>query len=397
MKRYVSEKVRYLRQHAPGDEHVLVIPGERDGCEEGERSRIYSIRSPLVSRAAGYRVLLRLGALERVLERERPDVIESGDPYQVAWRVLRTGATLGIPVLGFYHSHFPEVAVRSARKFLGRAGTEILLEGAQRYVRRLYNRFSRTLVPSPALGELLTSWGVRRVAETDLGVDIATFHPGASGAGTVRGELGITPEARLLLYVGRLAPEKNTRTLCAAFRLLAEREPALYHLLVVGDGDEHRQLEQLGMDLAGKAARQPEVWRDGAVRHLAPGLSWLPYCGDSARLAALYAAADLLVHPGIQETFGLVALEAQACGTPVVGIHGSYMDRIIHTGQATWAREISPAALAGAIMANSEHPPEPRGPALAAQIARRYAWEMVFQRLFAVYREEIETYPRPFV
>ena len=53
--------------------------------------------------------------------------------------------------------------------------------------------------------------------------------------------------------------------------------------------------------------------------------------------------------PGVQETFGLVALESQACGTPVVGIRGSYMDRIICHDQKSWAQENSPEALADAI------------------------------------------------
>ena len=73
------------------------------------------------------------------------------------------------------------------------------------------------------------------------------------------------------------------------------------------------------------------------------------YCAEPRRLAALYRAADLFVHPGVQETFGLVTLEAQACGTPVIGIRGSYMDRIIHSDQALWARENSAEALAAAI------------------------------------------------
>ena len=60
-----------------------------------------------------------------------------------------------------------------------------------------------------------------------------------------------------------------------------------------------------------------------------PNVTWMRYCTDSFDLARYYRAADLFVHPGTQETFGLVALESQACGTPVVGIRGSYMDRII--------------------------------------------------------------------
>ena len=72
VKRYVSEKVRHIRERTAGDEHVLIIPGERDEVIQGERSRVYTIKSPLISRTSRYRVLLRLEAVGAVLERERP-------------------------------------------------------------------------------------------------------------------------------------------------------------------------------------------------------------------------------------------------------------------------------------------------------------------------------------
>ena len=86
MKRYVGEKVRYVREHTAGGEHVLIVPGEVDECLIAERSRTYFIASPLISRTSRYRVLLRLEAIERILEKEQPDIIECGDPYQVAWK-----------------------------------------------------------------------------------------------------------------------------------------------------------------------------------------------------------------------------------------------------------------------------------------------------------------------
>jgi alpha-1,6-mannosyltransferase len=386
VKRYVSEKVRYLREHTVDDEHILIIPGEADGVEVGERSRVYTIASPLISRTSRYRVLLRLGEIERVLERERPDVIECGDPYQVAWKAIHSGGALGIPVVGFYHSHFPEAYLRSAQKFLGATATEFLLDFSRRYVRALYNRFALTLVPSPALGEVLTRCGVTNVAQTDLGVDTTIFHPDDADVARTRERLNVAPGTRLLMYAGRLAPEKNTRTLCEAFLGVERSAPGRFHLLVVGDGHERAPLAQLARDLGGDQtlATPPQV---------ASALSWVPYCADSTQLADYYRAADLFVHPGVQETFGLVTLEAQACGTPVVGIRGSYMDRIIHSGQSHWAAENSPASLAAAILETAGHPPALSRAELGGQIAGRYSWARVFTRLFDLYRDVME-HPR---
>ena len=163
----------------------------------------------------------------------------------------------------------------------------------------------------------------------DLGVNVEIFRPQPNDAAVTRESLGIPPERCLLLYVGRLAQEKNTQTLFAAFELLSRRDPQRYHLLIVGDGLQRAELRGLQKRIG---------W-----------VTWRQYCTDSEELARLYRAADLLVHPGVQETFGLTALESQACGTPVVGIRGSYMDRIIFGGQEHWARENSVPALAEAI------------------------------------------------
>lgn len=372
VKRYVSEKVRHIRERTEGDAHVLIIPGGRDEIIDGERSRVYTIKSPLISRTSRYRVLLRLERIEEILMKERPDLVESGDPYQVAWKAVHSGAALRIPVVGFYHSHFPEAYVRTARKYCGPLITEMFMDLSRRYVRSLYNRFERTLVPSPALGAVLAGWGVRNLTHLDLGVDTGAFRPQAAPGEVVRAEWGIPRDRTLLLYVGRLAQEKNTRTLFAAFRRLQRRYPGRFHLFVVGDGLQRTELLEL------QKATQ--------------AVTWLDYCADAGRLAALYRAADLFVHPGVQETFGLVTLEAQACGTPVIGIRGSYMDRIIHSDQTLWARENSAVALAAAIEETSRQDLKHSGECVSRLVSAQYSWEQVFTRMFDLYREVIQSY-----
>jgi alpha-1,6-mannosyltransferase len=136
--------------------------------------------------------------------------------------------------------------------------------------------------------------------------------------------------------------------------------------LVVGDGLQRGELLELEE-------------RSGAV-------TWRQYCADSEELARLYRAADLLVHPGVQETFGLTALESQACGTPVVGIRGSYMDRIIFGSQEHWARENSVPALAEA-MATAAAIKLRSAPTVAEGVREHYAWPVVFEKLFRLYDE----------
>jgi alpha-1,6-mannosyltransferase len=366
VKRYISEKIAWMRRARPDDRHVLIIPGEQNACRDDGLARTYTIRSPLVSRTARYRALLNLTAVEEILEKERPDVIESGDPYQVAWKALASGDALGIPVVAFYHSHFPEAYLRTIDKFFGHIAVDITRDIARRYVRELYNRFAATIVPSPALARLLQDWGVRNTRLGELGVDTALFHAKADPDETrqVRAALDIADDQILLLYVGRLAPEKNVTTLFDAF---AQLDASRFALVVVGDGSERRHLAR--------------------VRERNENVHWLPYQGDGRQLARLYRAADLFVHPGVQETFGLVALESQASGTPVVGIRGSYMDRIIFTDQEHWAAENSPNALAEAIRVMAKRDLATEGRAAAARVHQFYGWDRVFERLFGVYAE----------
>ncbi len=374
MKRYLEQKVAYVRAHQPGDSHVLIIPGENTAVSGDERARVYTIAGPLISRTSRYRALMNLNLVEEILERERPDIIESGDPYQIAWKAVASGRALGIPAIGFYHSHFPEAYIRSVAKFFGRLSVEIAEEISRKYVCALYNRFEHTLVPSPALAQLLTDWGVENVVNTDLGVDVEIFRPDGRDDRSLRTEMGIPLDRTLLLYVGRLAAEKNVKTLFAAFERLNAMHPGRFHLLAVGDG-----------------TRRADLLRTQATTG---AVSWLAYCGESRDLARIYRAADLFVHPGVLETFGLVTLEAQACGTPVVGIRGSYMDRIIFTNQVHWAGENTPEALAEGIRAVSERDLTVEGAEASRVVRERYSWSTIFDRLFSVYRSTIAQYTK---
>lgn len=367
VKRYVHEKINWIQTESPNDEHILVIPGAKTEMFAGDRSRIYSIRSPVVSRSARYRALLNLHAVAQIVERERPDIIESSDPYQVGWKATSVGRSLRIPVVGFYHSHFPEAHLQGPASFL--------LPAARKYVRNLYNRFDATLVPSRELAGILEDWGVHNVRTVKLGVNPKIFSPLPNDRIETRRSLDVAQDRKLLLYVGRLAPEKNTDLLFAAFKILAKQRPNCFALLVIGSGPEGKKLSQL----------QAET---GSVK-------WIPYCTDSLELARFYRAADAVVHPGRRETFGLVALESQACGTPVIGIRGSRLDQIILHEQESWAMENTPQALASAIEDFFQKDLAAIGNIAAQAVAEQYSWPRVFDGLFCIYRDVCTKYREP--
>ena len=370
VRRYVAEKASHLE--AGGHRHVLIIPGEKtERRVEGSRTT-YTIESPLVSRTARYRALLNLALIEEALEREQPDLIESGDPYQVAWKALASGRALGIPTVGFYHSHFPDAVLRSVAKYFGSISVMMAEEIGRRYVTALYNRFERTLVPSQGLSSLLRHWGLENIETLELGVDTGIFYPDLGRGSAARQKLGWPDGRCILLYVGRLNPDKNVRRLIETFELLHQTDPGRFHLAVVGDGMLRGALHRL--------------------RSETDEVSWIQYCRGAEDLADIYRAADLFVHPGVKETFGLVTLESQACGTPVVGISGSYMDAINFSGLHNWSSADDAVALAEAIRNAAKADPAAAGLSAALYVAAKYDWQAVFARLFAIYREVIASY-----
>jgi alpha-1,6-mannosyltransferase len=372
VKRYLHEKIDYIQKQAPDDKHVLIVPGAKSVVQKHGQSRIYTVRSPLVSRAAQYRALLNLRAVEEILTREHPDIIESGDPYQLGWRAVKVGRSLKIPVIGFYHSHFPEAYLRSSAKLLGKIATRRVMKLSRAYVRKLYNQHATTLVASERLAQVLRDWGVHSVRVLSLGVNTDIFRPDKSHAEQTRKSLGVSSDRKLVLFVGRLAKEKNTARLFRAFDVLDQRRPDEFHLVVIGDGPERVQLRKL--------------------QTRCTNVSWIRYCADPRELARFYQAADFFVHPGVQETFGLVALESQACATPVVGIRGSAMDDLILHEQNDWALENSHQALADAIERFAAKRLSTLGKKAAERVAQLHAWPRVFERLFCIYREVCANY-----
>jgi alpha-1,6-mannosyltransferase len=367
VKRYISEKRRHVVEQTR-DEHHLIIPGATTRYERDGRLHLHTIRSARLdffSRyPSRYRLILNTKLVLDLLDDIRPDVIESGDPYHLAWTCLRAGTQLHAPVFGFYHSHFPEAYLRTALKYGGTWLRDAVMNYAQDYIVKLYGLFTATLVPSEHLRQVLYGWGVTNTVTLNLGVDTDVFRPAPRDA-ALRDELGLPRHRKVLLYVGRLSPEKNIGLLLAAFEALDARHPSQYHLVIVGDGPLRRILP--------------------ATRHRTGALTWRSYIQDNALLSRYYHAADLFIHPGVCETFGLVVLEAQACGLPCVGISGSFMDANVMVGLDQWAKRNDPEDLADAIERFEHLDLEALGAEASRLVQARFAWRKVFARQWDLY------------
>jgi alpha-1,6-mannosyltransferase len=150
--------------------------------------------------SGGYRLPLRRGAMARVLAGLAPDLIESGDPYRVAWAARDAARRRGCAAVAYCHSNLASMARLAAGPRFGATAAR----WAQRYARRVYDGFDLVLAPSRSMAAHLADWGVARVACQPLGVDTRAFHPtradrrgGCGTAGRRRRACSSTPGASL--------------------------------------------------------------------------------------------------------------------------------------------------------------------------------------------------------
>ncbi len=231
---------------------------------------------------------LRLASL---LSANRPDLIHVATEGPLGWAALVAAATLGVPVASSFHTNFDQYL---AHYSLG--GFERV---ASAYLRWFHNQTAVTLVPTESTRRRLLADGFQRVEVWSRGVDPDHFHPRHRDE-ALRRDLNLNGEDVLLLYVGRLAYEKNLPALMSAFARLRRQTTGQRVLLgLVGDGPLAAGL---------RAQQPPDVVFAGEQHGLA--------------LARWFASADVFAFPSLSETFGNVVLEAQAAGLPVVAFDG---------------------------------------------------------------------------
>ncbi len=191
------------------------------------------------------------------------------------------------------------------------------------------------------------------MAYQPLGVDADVFTPERRRE-DLRQRLGLAPDVRLLAYAGRFAGEKNLPVLIDAFAKLGPG----YHLLLLGGGKSRRA---------------------------ADNVTKLPYRRNSIELAEWLASVDALVHAGTAETFGLVILEAMACGRPVVGVRRGAVPELVDETVGVLAERADPTLFALAVRELYDRDLAPLGEAARARVLARYTWQQAMQVQQAAY------------
>ncbi len=236
----------------------------------------------------------------------RPDILHVATEFAMGNTGVRLAREHGVPVIASAHTDYERYASRYNLDWLMGAGWS--------YLRWFYGRANRVLCPSREYERHLNLRGVRHTGIWTRGVDLDTFSP-VHRSDEVRSSLDIAPDQPLVLYVGRLAAEKNLELLLQAWQRLAGRRHNA-RLVIVGTGPLEPAL----------VAAAP---RDVILAGMRTGHD----------LSAVYASADCFAFPSSTETFGNVLLEAMASGLPSLAVRaGGVLDFAEH-GVNAWMVE----------------------------------------------------------
>lgn len=327
---------------------TLVRPRQRG---EGKLAADQSVAHMLVPGfpIPGYSSL-RIGApmyekLRHAWKYERPHVVHIATEGPLGWAALKAARSLGIPVSSSFHTNFHRYCRHYRMGWLGGL--------VSRHLRQFHNQCVLTMVPNAVLGRMLQEERYRHVVILGRGVDTQLFSP-ARRSETLRASWGLGQEALAVLYVGRLAAEKNLQLVERAFEAIRQQQPQA-RMVWVGDGPELKRLRK----------RHPD--------HI--------FCGSQVdeALAMHYASADLFLFPSMTETFGNVVPEAMASGLAVVAYDYAAAAMFIQHGQNGALADFGDAEafMAAAIRVAGDKKYLAKVRKAAPRILQEHSWEQV--------------------
>jgi len=328
-----------------GHEFVLVVPGPRAGDEDLPWGRRVTIPGPRVPGSGGYRVLADPRRVRAALDALDPDRLEVSDRLTLRW-LGRWATAAGVPSIVIAHERVDGIL---------RAFTPLGAWAAQRTADRhnatTADRFDRVVTTTAFAAQEFARIGVP-TDHVPLGVDLEQFRPAKRAP---------TDGVPLLVLCSRLSREKRPDLAIETLRVL-HRGGFPARLVIAGSGPLTASLRRRARGLPVEL-----------VGHLA----------DRTAVADLLGAADVVLAPGPVETFGLAALEALACGTPVVAASTSAVAELVTGGAGRSARP-EPPALAAAIAALLAVPATQRRNAARAR-AEMFPWSRTTDTMLALH------------
>ena len=232
----------------------------------------------------------------------RPDVVHIATEGPLGWSALQAAKVLKLPVTSDFRTNF--------QSYSKHYGVGWLRKPIVAYLRKFHNATACTMVPTRELMRTLSQNGFANLKVVSRGVDTKLFNI-AKRDTSLRSSWGATDDTKVLISVGRMAPEKNLDQVLKTYDALKSTGQE-FKLVMVGDGPLKEQFQK----------RYPEI--------IFPGML------SQTNLAAYYASSDLFIFPSQTETFGNVTLEALASGIPVLAFDCAAARDWVQTGVNGW-------------------------------------------------------------
>ena len=232
----------------------------------------------------------------------RPDVVHIVTEGPLGWSALQAAKVLKLPVTSDFRTNF--------QSYSKHYGVGWLRKPIVAYLRKFHNATACTMVPTRELMRTLSENGFANLKVVSRGVDTKLFNISKRDT-SLRSSWGATDNTKVLISVGRMAPEKNLDQVLKTYEALKFTGLA-FKLVMVGDGPLKEQFQK----------RYPEIIFPGMLSH--------------SNLAAYYASSDLFIFPSQTETFGNVTLEALASGIPVLAFDCAAARDWVQTGINGW-------------------------------------------------------------
>ena len=293
----VARTVQHLRD--AGHEVDLVRPRQQHERRGADAQQWITHGFPIPMYAELRFGWVRQAAMRARLQHTQADVVHVATPGPLGRTAVMAARAQGLPVTVDFRTNFHEYS-----RYYRLGGLMPLI---RHHLRLLAQAADRTFVPTEALRQTLMAQGFERLEVIGRGVDAQAFSPLWRDDG-LRAQWGAQRHTPVLLYVGRLAAEKNVALALEAWERVRQSQPDA-RMVVVGDGPMRSSLQR----------RWPQACFMGMLR------------GEA--LARAYASADVFVFPSLSETFGNVTLEAMASGLCTVAFDAAAAGVLIENGR----------------------------------------------------------------
>lgn len=354
---------------AHGHEVHLIAP-DYDGVASSDETRIRRIPSRHLPLDPEDRLMKggEVMALRDEIRDAEFDIIHIQTPFVAHYLGVKLARELHIPRVETYHTYFEEY-LHHYLPFLPKAATRLL---ARSLSRRQCNDLDGLVVPSSGMLQVLRRYGVQAQAEViPTGLPREDFSYGDGGAFRARHD--IAPQRPVMLYVGRVAFEKNIGFLLKVAARVRRKLPDVL-LLVAGEGPALEGLKR-------------ETERMG----LAGNVLFLGYLDRKKELPDCYRAANVFVFSSCTETQGLVLLEAMAQAVPVVALAEMGTRDVLRQGQGAAIPRHEVEDFAAAVSRLLERPEEARQlGALGRSYAQEWSAGALADRMLDFYLHTIE-------